>query len=157
MRAALVPGLVLWLAGCGCGAAVQTPTVTPRAATVTSVSATGLALRIELVIHNPNGTDLTVRSIRGQVTARGQDLGAVESSTALRLPAGRETPLLSDVTVPWRSVPSLGLGAVLGGSVPYHVEGTVLVAGPAGMTFDVPFSMDGEIPASMLIRVPGLG
>lgn len=157
MRAASIACLVLWAAGCGCGVAVQTPTVTPRAATVTSVSPSGLAMRIDLVIANPNDTDLTVRGIHGRVTAQGQDLGAVETSTELRLPAGQQTPLVTDVTVPWTSVPSLGLGAVFGGSVPYHVEGTVQVGGPAGTTFEVPFAMDGQIPASMLLRVPGLG
>jgi hypothetical protein len=142
--------------GCGCGATLQTPTVTPRAATVTSVSAGGLAMRIEMAIQNPNDTELRVRSIRAHVTAQGQDLGTVDTASELRLPGGQETPLAADVAVPWRSVPSLGLGAVLGGSIPYHVEGTVTVAGPAGITLEVPFEMDGQLPSSMLIQLPGL-
>lgn len=150
-------GAPLLAVACCCGAAVTTPTVRPEATTVTALGAAGLTLRLRMVVENPNGVDLTVRSVRARVSARGRDLGTVEDDSGLRLAARQETPFEAVVTVSWLDVPGLGLGAVLGGAVPYHVEGVVVVSGPAGLSMEVPFEMDGEVPRSMLVPVPGLG
>jgi hypothetical protein len=113
-------------------------------------------MQIDLLIHNPNGYDLTVYALRADVTAQGRDLGTVESATQIVLTGGQWTSYTTQVVVPWGDLPSLAASALFQASVPYHVDGTVMVHGPGGYTVRVPFVMDGQIPRGMLIRIPGL-
>lgn len=76
----------------GCGSRPQVPTVTPRATQVTGLVANGLAMRIDLLVYNPNGYDLTVRSMSGRVTAQGTDLGTIQHAQQINLPAGQNIP-----------------------------------------------------------------
>ena len=149
-------GCVVLFLVAGCGSSVVAPSVRPRSATVTAVGTSGLSMRVALSIHNPNSMDLTVTSIRAHVTAQGQDLGTVEPGTGVRLVGQRETAFETDIVVPWTGLPSLGLGAVLAGSIPYTVDGVVRVSGPAGITMEAPFQMEGEMPASLFVPIPGL-
>ena len=148
--------LLCTLALGACGGSTQVPTVTPRSTTITGVVTNGLAMSMDMQIHNPNGYNLTLYGLRARVTAQGRDLGNVESGATLVLTAGQWTPYASQVVVPWGELPGLAASAVLSPSIPYHVEGRVMVRGPGGYTVRVPFEMDGEIPRSMLLRSPGI-
>jgi LEA14-like dessication related protein len=142
--------------GCGCGARPHVPTVTPRSTQVTGVAAGGLAMRIDILIYNPNSYDLIVQSVSAHVTAQGRDLGTVEHAHQVPLPAGQNVPVVVDVTVPWGDLPSLAATAILSAGIPYHVRGRVLVSGVAGFTVEAPFELDGTIPTSMLVSVPSI-
>lgn len=151
----LIP--VVYLAGlCACGGRPEIPVVSPRATQITGVAGNGLSMQIDLLIHNPNSYDLTVYALRADVSAQGRNLGVVESATQLNLTGGQWTAYTTQVVVPWGDLPSLAATALFQSSVPYHVEGRVMVRGPAGYTARVPFVMDGQIPRGMLIRIPGL-
>jgi len=147
---ALVTGLV------ACASSAQIPTVTPRSTQITGVVSGGLSMRMDMQIHNPNSYNLDVYAVRARVRAQGHDLGNVESATRVQLVAGQWTSFASEVVVPWGDLPSLAATAILSPSVPYHVDGTVLVRGPAGYTVRVPFDMDGQIPRGMLLQVPNI-
>lgn len=152
--------LVVTLAvGCSaCGARPAVPTVTPRSTQITGLASGGLAMRIDILIYNPNSYDLTVQSITARVNAQGRDLGEVQQSQQIALPAGQNTPLVADITVPWGDLPSLAATALFTPAIPYHVSGHVRVAGIGSFTVMAPFEADGQIPRSMLVpAVPGVG
>lgn len=148
--------IALSLGFAGCGSRTQIPTVAPRSTQIVGVANNGLSMRLDMQIHNPNGYNLEVYAIRARVTAQGRDLGEVESATQVELLAGQWTPFNAQVVVPWGDLPGLAASAMMSPSIPYHVEGRVMVRGPAGYTVRVPFEMDGHIPRSMLLRVPAL-
>jgi hypothetical protein len=145
--------------GCSaCGARPAVPTVTPRSTQITGLASGGLTMRIDILIYNPNGYDLTVESIVARVNAQGHDLGEVQQAQQIALPAGQNTPLVADITVPWGDLPSLAATALFAPAIPYHVSGHVRVAGVGGFTVQAPFEVDGEIPRNMLVpTVPGIG
>lgn len=138
----------------GCGSRPQVPTVTPRSTQITGVVANGLAMRIDLLVYNPNGYDLTVRSMSARVTAQGTDLGTIQHAQQFNLPAGQNIPFVADVTVPWGDLPSLAASAILSPSIPYRVRGRV-IAGRGNITVEAPFEIEGQIPRTMLLRIPG--
>ncbi len=103
-------------------------------------------------VYNPNGFELTIRAVEAQVSVQGQHLGQVEHDESLQLPAGQHTPFSTQITVPWRTLPGLGIGALLSVSIPFHVDGTVRITGRR-LTLRSLFVMDGQIPRSMLIPI----
>jgi LEA14-like dessication related protein len=139
-----------------CGGRPQVPTVSPRSTQVTGVVTNGLNISMELLIHNPNTYDLDVYAIQARVNAQGHDLGSVEHATTVRLTSGEWTPFSTQIVVPWGDLPSLALTTMMTPTIPYHVEGRVMVRGPAGYTVRVPYELDGTIPRDMLLRVPGI-
>jgi LEA14-like dessication related protein len=151
---------LLWIVPClafvaaGCGARPRVPVVTPQSTQVTGVVSGGLAVRIDLLIYNPNGHDLTVRSMTARVEAQGTHLGDVEHAHQLNLPAGQNIPFVAEVTVPWGNLPSLAATALLSSGVPYTVRGRVQAVWQS-FTVEAPFALDGVIPQSMLLRFPG--
>lgn len=150
---------VILAVGCSaCGARPAVPTITPRSTQITGLASGGLAMRIDILIYNPNGYDLTVESINARVNAQGHDLGEVQQAQQIPLPAGQNTPLVADITVPWGDLPSLAATALFSPAIPYHVDGHVRVGGVAGFTVMAPFQVDGQIPRTMLVpAVPGIG
>lgn len=157
--AALLPLAVL-TAACGLLSPAP-PRITPRAAAVTSASASGLGLRVDLTARNPNRVDVTVRSIDVRVTLAGRDLGVSHFNTPTRLPHDQEVPLSVNVTAPWTDLPGIIFTTALNENVPYHLDGTAHVK--AGrFTLDVPFAVDSTMPRSVLTgalsnAVPSIG
>lgn len=152
----LVLCVALGAIGCGCGARPHTPTITPRSTQITGLASGGLAMRIDILIYNPNSYALTVQSVTADVTAQGQDLGTVHHPHQVSLPAGQNVPIVVDITVPWGDLPSLAASALFSAGIPYNVRGRVVVSGVGSFTVEVPFELNGTIPRNMLISLPGL-
>lgn len=148
--------VVATLALTACGSRPRVPVVTPRSTQITGVVTGGLAMRIDLLIYNPNNQALTVRSIHAEVTAQERDLGTVDHAQDFTLPAGQNTPFSTDLTVPWGDLPSLAATALLQAAIPYRVEGRVRVSGASNFSVRVPFDLEGQIPRSMLMQMPGI-
>lgn len=132
----------------------QPPRLTPRAASVASVSATGLQLNVELDAHNPNGIDLTVRRVDVDVTLGGQALGRSSVTESLRLVAGRSVPMRVTVSAGWRDLPGILAASMLNENIPYRLEGTARVGGER-LNVDVPFRMESTLPRRILLEAAG--
>lgn len=155
MRRRLISSLAMFglIAATSC-ARPQAPRLTPRAAAVSSVSATGLRLRVDLDAHNPNRVDLTVRRIDVDVTMAGEALGRSTVTEVHRLIAGRSVPMRVEVAVGWRDLPRLVAATVLNENIPYRLDGTARVGGER-INVDVPFRMDSTLPRRILLEAAG--
>lgn len=154
------------MAGAGAGACAkpQPPQLTPLEAKVTAVDIGGFDMRVKLEAFNPNGFDLSVRSVTAHVIVDGsQDLGMVTALQPFNLPANARTAIDVPMTVKWKSAGSLVAVAASKRPVPYSVDGTATIGGPR-LNFDVPFKLMGTItPAQLqhaavksLQAIPGL-
>lgn len=133
----------------------QVPIVAPQSTQISGIQAGGLTVNLDLLIYNPNDYELSVRSLRAEVSAQGNDLGTVERPESFRLPAGQNTPFSTQVTVPWGDLPGLAITAILSPTIPYHVEGSVRVGSERHrITVSVPFQMDGQLPRTTLLNIP---
>ncbi len=154
MRATMPPRPAVLLAAAALSAACgllkpEPPRITPRSAAVTSATAQGLGLRVDLTARNPNRIDATVRSIDVRVVLAGRDLGLSRYARSTALPSDTDVPVSVDVTVAWADLPAIVLATALNENVPYHLDGTAHVA--AGrFTLDVPFAVDSTMPRTVL-------
>ncbi len=128
------------------------PVITARAASVTSVNASGLGLRVELTARNTARIDVTVQSVDVRLTLAGRDLGMTHVPGSTRLPTNTDVPLTINVTAPWQDLPGILLATAFNENVPYHLDGTVRVGGER-LNVDVPFSMDSTIPRTVLTGI----
>lgn len=133
------------------------PTVTARSAEVREVTASGLALRTELLAHNPNRYDIRVNDVSGRVTVGSQDLGVRRLSEGIDLPANREVTITSTFVAPWTDLPGLLSATVSNAQVPFRIEGQVN-ATVRGITMTIPFQLVGSFPRDRLVQsaVPGI-
>src|SRR5262249_37536213 len=121
----------------------EPPRITPQKATVTSVTASGIELRVRLEAYNPNSIDLSAKSVKGKVTLDGKyDVGTVNVAQPMKLPAGKKTLLDVPVSTKWSSITALGALAQSNRPVPYQVDGSVELA---GVDASVPFSIQGTL------------
>jgi LEA14-like dessication related protein len=139
----------LAIAGCS---GPEPPTLTPVSGAITSVSPTGIGLRVKLEAYNPNSFGLTTRDVTAKVTLDGRyDVGTVTIKHALELPSKKRTPLDIPVTVAWRDLAGLAGLAASGRDVPYAVEGTVAIGGEK-LNVDVPFRIAGSLTQKELLQ-----
>jgi LEA14-like dessication related protein len=128
----------------------QAPQLTPKEAKVTSVDITGFDMRVKMDAFNPNGFDLSVRSVVARVIVDGnQDLGTVTASQPINLPANAHTLIDVPMNVKWKGVGGLASIAAAKRPVPYTVDGTATVGGDR-LNVDVPFKLQGTITAEQL-------
>ena len=141
--------LALGIATLAFGCRLSPPRLTPRSADITSVTASGLGLRLHFTANNPNRLGVTVRSVTAHVTVAGQDLGTTQIPNSTTLPPDVDVPLDTDVTLAWTNLPALALATLTSPTVPFHVDGTAGV-GTSDVQFDVPFQFDGVFSQSAL-------
>lgn len=162
-RALFAAPLLAALATAGCSGP-EPPTLTPVSGAITSVSPSGLGMRVKLEAYNPNSYRLTTRDITAKVTLDNRyDAGTVTIPHALELPAQKRTALDIPVTVSWRDLAGLAGLAAAGRDVPYVVEGTVAIGGEK-LNVDVPFKIAGTVTQKQLLQatmsslpqIPGL-
>lgn len=128
----------------------QPPQLTPKEAKVTSVDLSGFDMRVKLEAFNPNGVDLSVRTVVAHVIVDGnQDLGTVTASQPFNLPANARTVIDVPMSVKWKNVGSVASIAAAKRPVPYTVDGTATVGGER-LNVDVPFKMSGTLTAEQL-------
>lgn len=129
------------------------PTLTPVSGRVTSVSVTGIGLEVVLDAKNPNGIDITTRSMTGKVTLDGKyQVGDVSTATTMTLPAKKTTRLTLPLTVQWKDITSVIALAASNRNVPYRIDGTVAIGGES-LNVDVPFAIDGVVTHAELVKV----
>jgi hypothetical protein len=152
--------LVALAAASGCSKPAP-PTLVPVSATVTQLTPEGLGLSLALNATNPNGSDLAAQGVSAHVVlSRSIDLGTVESSQAIALPAGKTTLIAVPLAVKWTSLAPIAALAQASGDVPYAVDGTVRLGGPL-LDVGVPFHLDGTVTHAQLVSatlrsIPGL-
>ncbi len=141
----------------------QPPTLTPKKASVTSVSLSGIDLNLDLDATNPNGFDVAVQSIDASVTLDGNPMGTTKVSEAIDLPSKATTPVTVPLSIPWSNMGPLAGLATSGKDVTYEVQGTAAI-GSAKLNVTVPFAAKGTIPHDQLVKatmrslptIPGL-
>jgi LEA14-like dessication related protein len=130
----------------------EPPTLTPVRATVTAVTAAGIDLRVRLDAYNPNGIDLSTRTVKANVMLDGKyDVGSVTVPTPLKLPAKKRTQLDVPLSVKWHDLTGIASLAASNRGVPYQLDGTVALGGDT-LNVDVPFRMDGTITHEQIVQ-----
>lgn len=139
----------------------EPPTLTPEAAAVTGITTQGIDLRVQIGVYNPNGSDLSTRSLKAAVRLDGRyDLGTVTVPAPLKLPAKQRTRLDVPLTAKWKDVAGIAALAAQGRGIPYEVDGTVAIGGET-LNVDVPFRLTGTMTQDQLVQavqrsLPGL-
>jgi LEA14-like dessication related protein len=138
------------IAAAGACSKPQPPQLTPLEAKVTAVDLGGFDMLVRLSAQNPNGFDLSVRSVSAHVIADGnQDLGTVTSAQPFVLHANARTTLDVPMNVKWKSAGGLVALATSKRPVPYTVDGTATIGGER-LNVDVPFKLTGTITPEQL-------
>jgi LEA14-like dessication related protein len=128
----------------------QPPQLTPKSAQITAVDLTGFDLRVKMDAFNPNGIELSVRSVVAHVVVDGtQDLGTVTSSQPFVLPANAHTLVDVPLNVKWKGIGSVAAIAQSKRPVPYTVDGTATIGGEH-LNVDIPFKLQGTMTAEQL-------
>lgn len=126
------------------------PQLTPKEAKVTSVDLTGFDMRVKMEAFNPNGFDLSVRTVVAHVVVDGtDDLGTVTAAEPMSLPANARTLLDVPLNVKWKGAVNLATIAASKRPIPYTVDGTATVGG-ASLNVDVPFKLQGVLTPEQL-------
>jgi LEA14-like dessication related protein len=121
------------------------PQLTPKEVKVTAVSLEGFDMRVKMDAFNPNGFELSVRSVVAHVVVDGtQDLGTVTATQPITLPPSAHTAIDVPMSVRWKGVGGLATIAAARKPVPYTVDGTATIGGER-LNVDVPFKLEGVI------------
>ncbi|MBX3183587.1 MAG: LEA type 2 family protein [Polyangiaceae bacterium] len=153
---------VMWaLVGCS---KPQPPTLTPKQGKLEAIGPSGVTLSIDFDGYNPNGFDLSVRSVRATGTFNNNvALREVTSAPGVvTLRAKATSPITLRVTIPWESVTAMAQ-LVGRASVPYQITGAVTVGGER-LNVEVPFTLNGSVTQAELTaaglnslkNIPGL-
>lgn len=133
----------------------EPPTLKPEVAAVTAVTAQGIDLRVQIQAYNPNGIDLTTRSVKATVLLDGKiDVGTVTVPTPLKLSAKKWTRIEAPLSVKWQDLTSIATLAAQSRGVPYQVNGTVAIGGET-LNVDLPFRLAGTLTHEQLVTVIG--
>jgi len=141
----------------------EPPTLVAKQATVTGVTLAGVDLRLQVEAHNPNGFDLTARTVTAKVTLDGKyDVGTVTVPSGVTLPAGKSTMLDVPTSVKWTDLSQLVALAAANRPIPFTVAGTAAIGGEK-LNVDVPFRIDGTMTPEQLgqaatrsLGIPGM-
>lgn len=153
---ALSLSLVVGLSACS---KPEPPKITPHAARVQSVTPLGVGLALELDVENKNPFPLIVQEVSGTLKlGAGVEVGRARSEPKGNVPAKATTRVPATLDVPWTQLGALAPLAASGKPVPYTFDGTAKI-GSAKLTFDVPFTVKGEITQAQAIQagIRGLG
>jgi LEA14-like dessication related protein len=135
--------------GIGC-TKPEPPRITPKAVAVTGVNTEGLELAAKLSVANPNGFDLSAKSVKAKVVVgRTVDLGVVNVDKAFTLPAGAAADLDVPIVLNWQSAAPL-VPLAQQPEVPFTVDGTVEIGGRLAVS--VPFHLDGVLKREQLLK-----
>lgn len=143
----LASGVVLAAGACQ---KPQPPQLTPKEARITAVDLSGFDMRVKLDAFNPNGFELSVRSVVAHVVVDGtRDLGTVTAPLPFNLPANARTTIDAPLSVKWKSAADLATLATSKRAIPYVVDGTASIGG-SSLSVDVPFKLEGTITPQQL-------
>ena len=139
-------GLVA-LAGGGC-ATVYGPSLTTDTASIRGIGPDGVHVTVRLSAYNHNDFALVIDEMNARVFLGGTDLGVASVTQRWALPGQASTPIEAELVVPYRALPSLLLGTLLDGHVPYRVVGEVSLE---DTPITVAFEYEGQVDRSMLV------
>lgn len=123
----------------------EPPTIVPEKATVTAIRTTGVDMRVQLRVQNPNNFALTTPSMQAKVVFDNRfETGTVTMSKPVELAAASATPLDVPLTIPWSDLAGVSALAAAGRDVPYRVQGSVRLGGKS-LNVEVPFEMGGTL------------
>ncbi len=149
-RGALLVLPLLVLAGPVACSKPQPPQLTPKEAKVTAVDLTGFDMRVKMEAFNPNGYDVSVRTVVAHVVVDGtHDLGTVTAAQPFNLPANARTVIDVPLSVKWKGAVNFASLATSKRPIPYAVDGTATVGGES-LNVDVPFKLQGVITPEQL-------
>jgi LEA14-like dessication related protein len=130
----------------------EPPVITPKEASVTAITGTGVDLRASLEAYNPNRIALDARTVTAKMVLDGKyDLGTVTIPHAIALPAGARVTLDVPVSIKWNDFAPLLTLAASNHDVPYEITGTVNVGGEK-INFDLPFSVKGTMTHAQIVQ-----
>jgi LEA14-like dessication related protein len=151
--AAALLGLVL-LASCS---RPVPPTLAPKSVSVSSISATGLTLDVELAATNPNSISLSADGATAKVLIDGATpLGTATMTEHVALPADSTTTVHMPLAVSWDDLATFIGAAARGRDVPYTVSGSAAVGG-VGIHVDVPFTINGTLTQAQIKKMMQAG
>jgi Late embryogenesis abundant protein len=128
------------------------PTITPERAVVTAIGPSGIEMNLELGVHNPNGVDLSARSVTANVVLdHHQPLRTVTVPHEFKLTARTTSHLVIPMSLKWEDVSTLLTLAAANRNIPYDVDGSVSLGGDL-MHADVPFHLSGALTHDDLVR-----
>lgn len=132
----------------------EPPKITPRSATVTTVDARGLGMKLELDAYNPNGFPLVARSVSGTLTLGegGAELGKATSTPNGSIPAKGSAVVTSELFVSWTNVAALAPFALSNKPVPYTFKAVATVGGDK-LNVEVPFTVKGELTRTQVLSI----
>lgn len=142
----------------------EPPVLTPEQGKLTSLSTSGIGLTARLDAYNPNGVDLSARSVSARIVLDGNvDLGVVRVASGVKLPAKKHTVVEVPLSVAWTDVAAFGRLALQNRPIPYVIDGTAELGGES-FSVNVPFKITGSITheqlaaaaVSSLPKIPGL-
>lgn len=123
----------------------QPPTITAVTPTAVMADQRGITLGLQLGMHNPNRVSIPVKAVNAHVNLDDKvDLGDVQTSEAVTLPAGQDATVPVSIPIAWTD---LGQMAALAGpphDVKYKASGTVTLGGDL-LNVTVPFEATGTI------------
>jgi LEA14-like dessication related protein len=130
----------------------EPPEVIPKSIRVESVGPSGVGLRVELEVRNPNSFPLLVHDVDGVLAlASGAELGRGHAEPNGSVPARGSAPMTSTLTIGFASVSALLPFALSGQPVPYRFRGTVGVGGDT-LSVNLPFELSGELTQQQLLN-----
>lgn len=148
MRLLVAAAASLALAGC----TPEPPRITPKSVSVVTATSKGLDLDVTFEAYNPNGVDLSTRSVSAKVVVAGSvDLGTVTSDQAISLPAKKTTVVHAPLHATWSNLAGLAVAASRTEVVPYTVDGHVRIGG--ALSIEVPFTLAGTLTRQELLGV----
>jgi LEA14-like dessication related protein len=131
--------------------------VTPRAARVTAIGPTGLHLELNLDVANPNGFDVSARSVSGTLeVGEGVQIGTGSAQPSVTIPAKGSGAVSADLVLGWTNLNAVVPFALSGQPMPYRFRGTASVGGES-LNMELPFTITGEITRQQLLQIGAVG
>jgi len=128
------------------------PTITPEKAVVTVIAPSGIEMNVELAVDNPNGVDLSARSVTANVVLDHHlPLRTVTVPHEFRLAARSTSHLVIPMSLKWEDVSTLLTLAAANRNIPYDIDGSVSLGGDL-LHADVPFKLSGALTHDELVK-----
>lgn len=151
MRRHLGPLLVMAIALIAAACSPKRPTVVPQAVRIWGAEVTGVIVRTELDVYNPNRFNLNVAAVSGTIVLANQvPLGSASVPTSSHLPRRGWQHVTADMRLPWLNLPAVLALAGTRAMVPYTFDGNASIGSKLRVT--IPFRIQGEVPAAELMR-----
>ena len=114
------------------GAWFQEPHVRLEGVAVTGLGLSGGSLRVELDVYNPNPYDIRGARLTAELHLEDTRFGELQHERVFELTAESHTRLEIPMQFTWEGVGAAARGMLSRGSVPYRLEGRLLIDTPGG-------------------------